>query len=117
MKFAVISRQHDFTHVFPCRDPRSRMLMEQQEKKLSAGKPPDGAKLSFKEKMKLFAQEVSQFIFFVFQFRKYAFFRLEKILPGTKQRFLKHREKLTIKTKFPFGVASALFSELFLFRI
>ena len=35
------------------------MLMEQQEKKLSAGKPPDGAKLSFKEKMKLFAQEVN----------------------------------------------------------
>ena len=34
------------------------MLLEQQEKKLSAGKPPDGAKLSFKEKMKLFAQEV-----------------------------------------------------------
>ena len=33
--------------------------MEQQEKKLSAGKPPDGAKLSFKEKMKLFAQEVN----------------------------------------------------------
>jgi len=39
------------------RDPRSRMLLEQQEKKLSAGKPPDGAKLSFKEKMKLFAAE------------------------------------------------------------
>jgi hypothetical protein len=44
--------------IFFCRDPRSRMLLEQQEKKLSAGKPPDGAKLSFKEKMKLFAQEV-----------------------------------------------------------
>ena len=43
---------------FLFRDPRSRMLLEQQEKKLSAGKPPDGAKLSFKEKMKLFAQEV-----------------------------------------------------------
>merc|ERR1712106_21960 len=42
------------------KDPRSRMLMEQQEKKLSAGKPPDGAKLSFKEKMKLFAQEVGE---------------------------------------------------------
>jgi len=42
------------------KDPRSRMLLEQQEKKLSAGKPPDGAKLSFKEKMKLFAQEVGE---------------------------------------------------------
>ena len=46
---------------FLFRDPRSRMLLEQQEKKLSAGKPPDGAKLSFKEKMKLFAQEVGFF--------------------------------------------------------
>merc|ERR1712181_116044 len=40
------------------RDPRQRMLHEKQEKKLSTERPPDGAKLSFKEKMKLFAQEV-----------------------------------------------------------
>ena len=42
----------------PCRDPRSRMLLEQQERKLSGPKPTDGSKLSFQEKMKLFAQEV-----------------------------------------------------------
>lgn len=42
------------------RDPRSRMLLEKQEKKLSTERPPDGAKLSFKEKMKLFAQEVGE---------------------------------------------------------
>ena len=40
------------------RDPRSRMLLEQQERKLSAGKPTDGAKLSFQEKLKKFSQEV-----------------------------------------------------------
>lgn len=39
------------------RDPRARMMLEKQEKKLSTERPPDGAKLSFKEKMKLFAQE------------------------------------------------------------
>jgi len=42
------------------RDPRQRMLHEKQEKKLSTERPPDGAKLSFKEKMKLFAQEVGE---------------------------------------------------------
>lgn len=40
------------------RDPRSRMLLEQQERKLSAGKPTDGAKLSFQEKLKKFSQEM-----------------------------------------------------------
>ena len=40
------------------RDPRSRMLQQQQERKISGPKQPDGAKLSFQEKMKLFAQEV-----------------------------------------------------------
>ena len=35
------------------------MLLEQQERKLSGPKPTDGSKLSFQEKMKLFAQEVS----------------------------------------------------------
>ena len=40
------------------RDPRSRMLLEQQERKLSGPKPTDGHKLSFAEKMKLFASEV-----------------------------------------------------------
>ena len=44
--------------VFLFRDPRSRMLLEQQERKLSGPKPTDGSKLSFQEKMKLFAQEV-----------------------------------------------------------
>ena len=44
--------------VFMYRDPRSRMLLEQQERKLSAGKPTDGAKLSFQEKLKKFSQEV-----------------------------------------------------------
>jgi len=42
------------------RDPRSRRLAEEKEKKLSQEKPPDGAKLSFQEKMKLFAQEVGE---------------------------------------------------------
>jgi len=42
------------------RDPRSRMLAAEKEKKLSQDKPPDGAKLSFQEKMKLFAQEVGE---------------------------------------------------------
>ena len=42
-----------------CRDPRARQLKEKEEKKLSAVKLPDGSKLSFKEKMRLFAQEVS----------------------------------------------------------
>ena len=81
---------------FLFRDPRSRMLLEQQEKKLSAGKPPDGAKLSFKEKMKLFAQEVG-FFNWLKMILTIFFFRLEKILHETKQRFLKLREKLMIK--------------------
>ena len=34
------------------------MLQQQQERKISGPKQPDGAKLSFQEKMKLFAQEV-----------------------------------------------------------
>merc|ERR1719510_2375942 len=42
------------------RDPRSRMLLEQQERKLSGPKPTDGSKLSFQEKMKLFAQEAGE---------------------------------------------------------
>jgi len=42
------------------RDPRSRMLMEQQERKLSGPKQTDGSKLSFAEKMKLFAQEAGE---------------------------------------------------------
>jgi len=42
------------------RDPRSRRIAAENEKKLSQEKPPDGAKLSFKEKMKLFAQEVGE---------------------------------------------------------
>jgi hypothetical protein len=41
-----------------CRDPRQRRLQQEQEKKLSTAKAPDGSKLSFKEKMRLFAQEV-----------------------------------------------------------
>ena len=40
------------------RDPRTRMQQEQQERKISGPKQPDGSKLSFAEKMKLFAQEV-----------------------------------------------------------
>ena len=40
------------------RDPRSRRLAQEQERKISGPKQPDGAKLSFQEKMKLFAQEV-----------------------------------------------------------
>lgn len=40
------------------RDPRTRRLNEEKEKKQSIPKGPDGAKLSFKEKMSLFAQEV-----------------------------------------------------------
>jgi len=39
------------------RDPRTRRLNEEKEKKQSIPKGPDGAKLSFKEKMRLFAQE------------------------------------------------------------
>jgi len=40
------------------RDPRQRRLtQQQQEKKKSTSHAPDGAKLSFQEKMKLFAQE------------------------------------------------------------
>ena len=70
------------------------MLMEQQEKKLSAGKPPDGAKLSFKEKMKLFAQEVSQFIFFVFQLRKYAFFQVGENTPRDKAKISKAQREI-----------------------
>ena len=34
------------------------MQQEQQERKISGPKQPDGSKLSFAEKMKLFAQEV-----------------------------------------------------------
>ena len=40
------------------RDPRQRRLQQEQERKLSAVRPTDGAKLSFKEKMRLFAAEV-----------------------------------------------------------
>jgi len=36
------------------------MLLEQQERKLSGPKPTDGSKLSFQEKMKLFAQEAGE---------------------------------------------------------
>ena len=43
---------------FYFRDPRQRKLAAEAEKKNSTVKPPDGSKLSFKEKMKLFAQEV-----------------------------------------------------------
>eukprot|EP00088_Acartia_fossae_P035776 TRINITY_DN3689_c0_g1_i10.p1 TRINITY_DN3689_c0_g1~~TRINITY_DN3689_c0_g1_i10.p1 ORF type:complete len:493 (+),score=124.72 TRINITY_DN3689_c0_g1_i10:160-1638(+) len=40
------------------RDPRQRRLQQQQqEKKMSTAAVPDGSKLSFQEKMKLFAQE------------------------------------------------------------
>jgi len=42
------------------RDPRQRRLQQEQDKKLSATRPPDGSKLSFQEKMKLFAAEVGE---------------------------------------------------------
>jgi afadin len=42
------------------RDPRSRRLAQEQERKISGPKQPDGAKLSFQEKMKLFAQEAGE---------------------------------------------------------
>ena len=47
------------------RDPRTRMQQEQQERKISGPKQPDGSKLSFAEKMKLFAQEVVNENYFV----------------------------------------------------
>jgi len=42
------------------RDPRQRRLQQEQEKKMSTSRGPDGSKLSFQEKMKLFAQEVGE---------------------------------------------------------
>ena len=50
---------NEMSNKLTIRDPRSRMLEQQQERKISGPKRPDGAKLSFQEKMKLFAQEVT----------------------------------------------------------
>ena len=84
------------------RDPRSRMLEQQQERKISGPKRPDGAKLSFQEKMKLFAQEVtlnkancddlninSQYS------------RLVRLHQETKLKSPRLRERLTLQVDFP----------------
>jgi hypothetical protein len=43
------------------RDPRQkRLLREQEEQRAQGTKQPDGAKLSFKEKMRLFAVEAGE---------------------------------------------------------
>ena len=44
-----------------CRDPRQkRLLKEQEEKRAEGTKRQDGAQLSFKEKMRLFALEAGE---------------------------------------------------------
>ena len=78
---------------FLFRDPRSRMLLEQQEKKLSAGKPPDGAKLSFKEKMKLFAQEVG-FWNLLKMFLTIFFFQVGENTPRDKAKISKAQREI-----------------------
>ena len=71
------------------------MLMEQQERKLSGPKQTDGSKLSFAEKMKLFAQEAWTNIFDI-SVCKLCIFRLVKRPQGIKQKSLKLKEKLMI---------------------
>ena len=72
------------------------MQQEQQERKISGPKQPDGSKLSFAEKMKLFAQEVmNKNSIFCWADNNTAFhFRLARQLRGTKRKFRKLREKL-----------------------
>ena len=78
------------------------MLEQQQERKISGPKRPDGAKLSFQEKMKLFAQEVtlnkancddpninSQYS------------RLVRLHQETKLKSPRLRERLTLQVDFP----------------
>ena len=78
------------------RDPRTRMQQEQQERKISGPKQPDGSKLSFAEKMKLFAQEVvNKNSTFCWADNDPAFYsRPARQLRGTKRKFRKLREKL-----------------------
>ena len=69
------------------------MQQEQQERKISGPKQPDGSKLSFAEKMKLFAQEVINKNSILSDNNTAFHFRLARQLRGTKRKFRKLREK------------------------
>lgn len=52
------NQQLNFVHFGFDRDPRTRRLQEQQNQKMMTAKVPE--KLSFKEKMKMFAMETGE---------------------------------------------------------